>query len=150
MDLFTAMNISARGMRAERVRLNVAAMNVANAHVTRTLEGGPYRAKSVVFEEEPLAARARDGRAATSFDDRLRSALSSVKVSRIVEDKEPFMEVFDPTHPDADENGVVKLPNVNIMEQMVDVMAATRAYEANVTLMESAKSMALKTLELAR
>ncbi len=149
MDLFTAMDISARGMRAERVRLNVAAMNVANAHVTRTLEGGPYRAKSVIFEQEPIGPKG-NGSGRNDFEQRLESILSSVKVSRIVEDKEPFMEVFDPSHPDADENGIVRLPNVNIMEQMVDVMSATRAYEANVSLLESAKSMALKTLELAR
>ncbi len=148
MDLFTAMKISASGMYAERVRLNVAAMNLANAHVTRTLDGGPYRAKSVVFQEIPLSRETENNQA--TFQQNLDSALSKVRVQEIVDDKEPFMEVFDPSHPDADRNGIVKLPNVNVMEQMVDIMAATRAYEANVTLLESAKTMALKTLELAR
>ncbi len=147
MNLLTAMEISATGLSAERVRLNVASMNLANAHVTRTLEGGPYRAKSVVFSAVPYR---QEGKIEAPFDELLQGKLQGVQVREIVDDPEPFKEVYDPSHPDADERGIVRLPNVNVMEQMVDIMTAARAYEAGVTAMNTAKSMALKALEIAR
>ncbi|NPA94647.1 MAG: flagellar basal body rod protein FlgC [Thermodesulfobacteria bacterium] len=151
MNLFSSFTISAKGLRAERTRLNVASMNLANAHVTRTLDGGPYKAKSVVFRAVPLTDDARglsgDG---DDFEARLERALESVEVAEIVDDKTPFMEVYDPGHPDADENGMVKLPNVNVMEEMVDIMSAQRAYEANISAMDSAKNMAIKAIDIIR
>ena len=146
MNLFTAFKISAKGLIAERTRLNVASMNLANAHVTRTLEGGPYRAKSVVFRAVPVPEKGIDVDA--GFEGELLSALKEVQVAEIVDDKAPFIERFDPSHPDADENGIVRLPNVNVMEQMVDLMEAERAYEANLSALDTAKSMAVKALEL--
>lgn len=145
MDVLTAMEISGSALKAERTRLNIAAMNLANANTTRTVEGGPYKAKSVVFEAKRL-----DG---SSFQNTLNSTaerLRKVEVSEIVEDKTPFLEVYDPDHPDADGNGIVKMPNVNTAEQMVDMMSARRSYEANVTALDAAKTMALRALDIGR
>ena len=154
MNLFTSMSISAKGLRAERTRLNIASMNLANAHVTRTIDGGPYRAKSVVFRSVPMKEESmlpEDVQDSTrDFDSQLSSALEAVEVADIVDDKTPFMEVFDPSHPDADENGIVKLPNVNVMEQMVDLIDAQRAYEANISAMDAAKTMAIKAIDIIR
>ena len=146
MNLFTAFKISAKGLMAERTRLNVASMNLANAHVTRTLDGGPYRAKSVVFRAVPVSKKDLD--MDNGFEGVLLNALKEVQVAEIVDDRTPFIERFDPAHPDADENGIVRLPNVNVMEQMVDLMEAQRAYEANLSALDAAKSMAVKALEL--
>ena len=145
MDTLTAMQISGSALKAERARLNIAAMNLANANTTRTMEGGPYKAKSVVFAAKPL-----DG---VNFQDTLNSTterLRKVEVVEISEDKAPFKEVYDPSHPDADANGVVRFPNVNVAEQMVDMMSARRSYEANVTALDAVKNMALKALEIGR
>ena len=149
MNLLDSINISATGLSAQRVRLNIASMNLANANVTRTVDGGPYRAKSVIFASEPYEKQAK-AESGGSFDEELEQAVETVKVAGIVDDPDPFIEVYDPSHPDADANGMVKYPNVNTMEQMVDVMDASRAYEANATVLETAKSMAMKALEIAR
>jgi len=145
MDTLTAMQISGSALKAERARLNIAAINLANANTTRTMEGGPYKAKSVVFAAKPL-----DG---VNFQDTLNSSterLRKVEVVQISEDKAPFKEVYDPSHPDADANGIVRFPNVNVAEQMVDMMSAKRSYEANVTALDAVKNMALKALEIGR
>lgn len=144
MDILTAMKISGSALKAERTRINISAMNIANANTTRTIEGGPYKAKSVVFEARPLEGSFRDTLNSTA--ERLRK----VEVKEVVEDKTPFKEIYDPSHPDADENGVVKMPNVNVVEQMVDMMSARRAYDANVTALDAVKSMALKALDISR
>lgn len=144
MDILTAMKISGSALKAERTRINISAMNIANANTTRTIEGGPYRAKSVIFKAQPLESDFRDTLNAVS------EKLRQVEVVEVVEDKAPFKEVYDPSHPDADENGIVKLPNVNVVEQMVDIMSARRAYEANVTALDAVKSMALKALDISR
>lgn len=152
MSLLTAINICATGLSAERTRLNIASMNLANAHVTRTLDGGPYRARSVVFAAVPYQdpdASPTSVSFAESLADEV-EALQTVQVSEIVEDANPFREVLDPSHPDADERGIVRLPNVNVMEQMMDIMTAARAYEANTTAISTAKSMALKALDIGR
>ena len=144
MDFFTAMEISASALSAERTRVNIGSMNLANANTTRTMEGGPYRAKSVVFAAKPL-----DGSFAARLG-RMEAELRKVEVVRVVEDESPFREVYDPGHPDADANGIVRLPNVNPLEQVVDIMNARRAYEANVTALEAVKSMAQKALDISR
>lgn len=144
MDIMSAMKISGSALKAERSRLNIAAMNLANANTTRTMEGGPYKAKSVVFEAKPLD---RDfERALNGASARLRQ----VEVVEVVEDQAPFRDVYDPSHPDADENGIVRYPNVNVAEQMVDMMNARRSYEANVAALDSVKDMALRALEISR
>ncbi len=151
MNLFTSISISAKGLRAERTRLNIASMNLANAHVTRTVDGGPYRAKSVVFRSVPIVGEAASvSTQSEGFEARLKKALETVEVAEIVDDKTPFMEVYDPNHPDADKNGMVKMPNVNVMEEMVDIMSAQRAYEANISALDSAKNMAIKAIDIIR
>lgn len=144
MDILTAMKISGSALKAERSRINIASMNIANANTTRTIEGGPYRAKSVVFQAKALDGSFQD--VFNSVNDKLRS----VEVSEIVEDNVPFIEVYDPSHPDADENGIVQMPNVNTVEQMVDLMSARRDYDANVAALDAVKSMALRALEIGR
>ncbi len=165
MNLLNAIKIGASGLTAERTRLNVASMNLANANVTRTIDGGPYIPRSVVFTSMPVEEGSEDfsgntsqtgsGSAARhmSFDESLKNVearLHEVKVTEVKDDRFPFKEVYDPAHPDADERGIVKLPNVNVMEQMVDIMSASRAYEAGVTSINTAKTMALKALDIGR
>lgn len=149
MALFNAFNISATGMSAQRIRMDILAQNAANVNTTRTEDGTPYRRKNVVFQEKP----------ANSFSTILNSATgnrnayigSGVKVTEIVEDtKTPMSVVYDPSHPDADENGYVTMPNVNVITEMTDLIDATRAYEANVTAFNATKNMALKALEIGR
>jgi flagellar basal-body rod protein FlgC len=132
MDSATAFAISASGLRAQRLRMDVIAANLANAQSTRTPEGGPYRRRDVVLESIPQGER---------FDDFLAGAEpgAAVKVSRVVADPRPPQVVFDPGHPDADAHGYVALPNVNVVAEMVDLMAATRAYEANVAAVNATK-----------
>lgn len=143
MDISTALKISGSGLKAERARMNVTAMNIANINTTRTMEGGPYRAKSVVFGAKPVV----------DFKNTLRSTesrLRKVDVVAVVEDKKAFKQVYDPSHPDADANGIVSMPNVDLAEQMVDMIAAKRGYEANVAAIDAVKSMALKALDISR
>ena len=144
MDILTAMKISGSALKAERMRLNVASMNLANANTTRTMEGGPYKAKSVIFEAKPV-----DGAFQDAFDS-ARDKLRQVEVTEVVEDKAPFREVYDPSHPDANEDGIVKMPNVNVVEQMVDLMSARRDYEANVAALDTVKNMAMRALDISK
>lgn len=145
MSIFNSLRISASGLTAERLRLDVIADNLANIHTTRTAQGGPYRRKVAVLEE-------RD----PGFNDLLAirspmvSSRGGVRVSAIAEDPTPPMRVYNPGHPDADADGYVLMPNVNLVTEMVDMITATRAYEANVTAMNAAKQMALRTLEIGR
>jgi flagellar basal-body rod protein FlgC len=143
MDFMTAMKISGSALKAERSRINIASMNMANANTTRTIEGGPYRAKSVVFTAKPL-----DG----SFQDVYKGVTDKLRMVDVgfVEDKTPFKEVYDPSHPDADKNGMVKMPNVNVAEQMVDMMSARRDFDANVAALDAIKAMALRALDIAK
>ena len=144
MDFMTAMKISGSALKAERARINIASMNLANANTTRTIEGGPYRAKSVVFGATPLANGFKQ--TYDSVNDKLRK----VDVVEVVEDKAPFKEIYNPSHPDADANGIVRMPNVNTAEQMVDLMSARRDFDANVAAMDSIKAMALRSLEISK
>ena len=148
MGMFDAMEISASGLTAERMRMDVTAQNLANAQTTRGADGEPYRRKEVV-----LAERQAPG----SFGAALSGAMTSsgstpagVEVAAISEDQTPLKQVYDPSHPDADANGYVQMPNVDTVAEMVDLISAQRAYEANVTAMHAAKQMFSKTLELLR
>lgn len=144
MGLFGAIDSSASGMTAERLRLDVISNNIANANTTRTAEGGPYRRQMVVFE--PRAG-------ATPFAQVLSQQIDSgngVRVVGITKDTSPTRRVYEPNHPDADATGYVEMPNINIVSEMVDMMTATRAYEANVTAVNAAKTMALKALDIGR
>jgi len=143
MDLIKTIDIAAGGMTAQRTRLNVISMNLANANTTRTEDGTPYRRKTVIFESTPASA---------SFRDHLQSSLDGelygVKVSEIVPVRDEFKKIFDPSHPDADSSGYVYLPNVNLVQEMVQMLNANRSYEANAAVVRTAKDMALKALEI--
>ncbi len=138
MRIFRSMATSASGMSAERLRLDLIANNIANVYTTRTESGGPYRRKVAVFAEALEQARSA------------RFSGSGVKVAAVVEDDSPPKVVYDPTHPDANAEGFVQMPNVNPVNELVDMMTATRAYEANVTVFNAGKTMALKALEIGR
>ena len=142
MDFFDALHVSASGLSAQRIRMNLISANLANVNTTRTKAGGPYRRKDPVFAAQAPAA---------SFREMLRNReemLREVAVIGIVEDSRAPIRKYDPHHPEADENGYVSLPNINVMEEMVNMISATRSYEANVTAIKAAKEMALKALEI--
>lgn len=133
MNAFNILKVSASAISAQRQRLNVMASNLANVHSTRTENGEPYRRKDVVFSAFPID-----------------STLNGVTVAEIVEDPTPFNLVYDPSHPDADSQGYVKMPNVNIIEEITNMMMAFRAYEASVSAFNISKSMFVKALEIGR
>ena len=146
MALFQALDISASGMTAERFRTDVIAQNVANINTTSTGDGTPYRRKIVTFQEKNI----------TSFSDvleRTRNAFvgNGVKVSKLTEDHETdFIMKYDPSHPDADENGYVSYPNVNIVTEMTNLIDSSRAYEANTTAFDATKTMAQAGLQIGK
>jgi flagellar basal-body rod protein FlgC len=142
MGLFESLKVSASGLNAQRRAIQTVATNLANAHTTRTESGGPYLRKKTVLSETP----AGEGFPAL-FSRKLEGNLPAVK-AEVVEDTQGLKVVFDPSHPDADESGSVTLPNVSVVEEMVDLLRATRSYEANVTAFNAAKGMALKALEI--
>ena len=148
MGLFDALNISGSALSAERLRMDVTAENLANAQTTRGPNGGPYRRKVVLLEQ----AGEGFGTALTGAmgGRRTGAAGGGVEVAGIAEDGRPDRMVYDPGHPDADQFGYVRMPNVDPVSEMVDLISASRAYEANVTAMQAAKSMFTKTLDLLR
>ncbi len=141
MDFFTAFNISSSALSAQRTRLNVISSNMANVNSTQTADGGPYRRKDVVFSEKSVGS---------SFSNVLDSKIKAVNVSEIIDDPRPFKTVYDPYHPSADKDGYVRYPNVNVIEEMVNLLSARRSYEANVSVIKAAKSMANKALEIGK
>ena len=140
MGYLDSLNITGSALTAERFRSDVILQNLANQNTTRTEDGGPYRRKQVV----QLTFKQELGRAVTKADK------GGVIAEAVVDSDNPLVPVYDPDHPDADEDGYVMMPNVNSAEEMVDLMAATRAYEANLTALNVAKSMALKALEIGK
>ena len=144
MSFLSSMSISGSALSATRLRMDVITENVANINTTRTEDGGPYRRKFVVFQE-----RTND-RNFASFFNRARKMPGGVRVVHIGRDMSEFKLDFDPNHPDADEDGYVRLRNVEVVQEMVDMMSAFRAYEANVTALNVFKDMATKTLEIGR
>ena len=145
MDFFSSMNVSSSALTAERTRMNLISGNLANANATRTPEGGPYKRKDAVF-----GATQAENRFGRTLDRAVAQDVRQVEVVSIVEDQNPPRMVYDPNHPDADAKGYVAMPNVNVVEEMADMINATRAYEANVTAVQAAKSMAMKTLDIGR
>ncbi|GGY66450.1 MULTISPECIES: flagellar basal body rod protein FlgC [Pseudoduganella] len=132
MSLFSIFNVSGSAMSAQSQRLNVVASNLANADSATSATGEAYRAKQVVFEATPSANNASTG----------------VKVQQVIEDPSPMKQVYDPKSPLADENGYVTMPNVNVVDEMVNMLSASRSYQNNVETMNAAKSMLLKTLTI--
>jgi len=144
MSFLGSMSISASALTATRLRMDIIAENIANIDTTRTEYGGPYRRKYVVFQER------RNDRDFASFFNRAHKAPGGVRVHHIGRDMSEFKLDYNPSHPDADENGFVRLPNVEVVQEMTDMMAAYRAYEANITALNAFKDMATKTLEIGR
>jgi len=146
MGYFSSLNIGATGLTAQRLRMDTISQNIANANTTRTENGTPYRRKVVVFEEKSSN---------TPFSEYLNQSSKQivsggVRVARIIEDNTPFKRVYDPGHPDADEDGYVEMPNVDVLTEMINMISATRSYEDNVTSINTTKSMAMKALEIGK
>lgn len=142
--MFSSFNISASAMTAQRLRMDIISNNIANIDTTRTETGGPYRRQLPVFEE-------RRSRPFSFFlNEKMKGNYDGVQVSAVIEDQSPFKTIYNPTHPDADEDGYLAMPNVDIVTEMVDMIDASRAYEANVTALNSLKNMALKALEIGK
>lgn len=144
MSIFNSINVSATALTAEKTRIDIITKNMANVNTTRSTGGMPYRRQMAVFEENK-----------PSFSDYLDKHTNKVegkgvKISKIVEDESSFRLVYEPGHPDADENGYVEMPNVNTIKEMVDLISAQRSYDANITVMNASKSMLMKALEIGR
>ncbi|UCD36071.1 MAG: flagellar basal body rod protein FlgC [Nitrospiraceae bacterium] len=134
MDVF---NVSASALEAQRIRMNTIASNMANAQSTQTEAGGPYVKKDVIFQTKPVDGKDKEG-------------LMGVRVSAVVDNGKLPIVIYDPGHPDADEDGYVSMPNINVIEEMVNMMMALRAYEANVKAFNMSKGMYQKALEIGR
>ena len=145
MGIFDSINISASALTAEKTRIDIINKNIANVNTTRSTGGLPYRRQVVVFEENKKTPF-------STYLDRYSNKFNGegVAISEIVEDETPFKLKYEPGHPDADEDGYVMLPNVEMVNEMVDMIDAQRAYEANITAMNATKSMLMKALEIGR
>ncbi len=145
MDFMTALDIGASALSAERTHMNIISMNLANAKTTRTTDGGPYRRRSVVMEalpvDQPFSKQMK-----TAMDQDLRG----VRVESIAVDQRPAKMVYEPGHPDANEDGFVAYPDINVVEEMAALMTVQRGYEANVTTVDTIKSMYTKAIEINR
>ncbi|HLH25582.1 MAG TPA: flagellar basal body rod protein FlgC [Chloroflexota bacterium] len=147
MSALSVMRIAGSGLTAQRLRMDVTASNIANAEATRTADGGPYKRESVVFTPRPAAGGLRLLSTAGAGGA---APTQGVQVQAIVQDQSPPREVLDPSHPDADADGYVAFPNVDLVTEMTDMMSASRAYEANVTMINVAKNMAQRALDIGR
>lgn len=145
MDFMTALDIGASALSTERTSMNVISMNLANAKTTRTPEGGPYRRKTVVLQATEVDH---------PFSKQMQSAmdrdLRGVRVSQVAQDSRPLKQVYEPGHPDANEEGYVFYPDINVVEEMANLMTVQRSYEANISSMDAVKTMYNKALELGR
>ncbi len=149
MGMFDALNVSASGLSAERTRMDVVANNLANAQTTRGANGQPFRRQEVVMQAESQSFASVLSRNVGTMTEP-KGAPRGVKVVEVAEDPTPNRRIYDPGHPDADANGYISLPNVNPVTEMVDLIASSRAYEANATAMQTAKQMFTKTVDLLR
>jgi len=155
MSFWNSLRISASALNAQRLRLDIISNNIANAQTTRTAEGGPYKRQDVVFTPQGGLTGANRF-LPSAVMDRLRGtpasqgAVGGVQVAQVITDQEQGARVYDPTHPDADEEGFVTLPNVNLVVEMTNMLSATRSYEANLSVIEASKRMALKALDIGR
>lgn len=151
MAFLSSLDIAASGLTAQKRRLDTITENIVNRETTRTEDGGPYRRKLTVFREIDSGSFSGHLRYSTLLRQRYRAAPDrGVMVSAVIEDESDFIPVYDPNHPDADEDGYVMMPNVNNTTEMIDAMAATRSYSANIAAFEAVKNMAAKALEIGR
>jgi flagellar basal-body rod protein FlgC len=144
MDLLSSLRVSSSGLAAQRKRMESHSSNIANAQTTRTAEGGPYRKKEVVFGSEPTRERFSE-----ILEGELDEHSQTVQATEVVHSDKVVLK-YDPTHPDANDQGYVAMPDINVMAEMANMIEAQRAYEANVTAINTAKQMATKTLEIGR
>jgi len=143
MSFLSSLDIGRNALSAQRLRMDIISQNIANAETTKTADGTPYKRKLVVFEEKTTFKQVLG-------EKRGRNSFEGVAVAKVVEDDTPLTPIYDPTHPDADENGYIYMPNVDRTKETLDMMAATRSYEANVTAMNAVKAMASKALQIGR
>lgn len=141
MDFLTSLEASASGLYAQRKRMNIIASNLANLETTRTDKGGPYRRKMVVMRSKSMAG---------SFKNIMDRQVEGVQIEQIIEDKSPFNKVFNPSHPDADKEGYLLKPNVELIVETTNMLMARRAFEANIAAIKAARQMILKALEIGR
>jgi len=141
INLLPGIDSSASALDAERIRMDVIAQNIANSNVTRDVDGKPYQRQEVVFESVLNAAQNSDSLEATS---------KSVQIARVQKDNRPPRMIYNPGHPDADAHGMVAMPNINIHEEMVDMIASSRSYEANLAVVKNARAMAMQALSIAK
>ena len=143
MDFMTALDIAASGLAADRSHMNIISMNLANAKTTSTAEGGPYVRKSVQMKSADVLS---------PFDEAMKDAfnreIKGVEVASIAHDQRPFKRVYEPGHPDADDQGYVLYPDINVVEEMANMITTMRSYEANVTSLEAVKKMYDKALTI--
>ncbi|MDR2825898.1 MAG: flagellar basal body rod protein FlgC [Deltaproteobacteria bacterium] len=145
MDFMTALDIGASALSAERTNMNIISMNLANVKTTRTVEGGPYRRKTTVMEAIPV-----DDAFSKQMQSALDRELRGVRVMHVAQDGRPLKLVYEPGHPDANADGYVAYPDINVVEEMANLMTAQRGYEANVTTIDTVKAMYNKALEIGR
>ncbi len=145
-DFMKGMRISSSGMAAQRMRMNTIASNIANINTTQTPEGGPYRRKDVVFGAMPDAKNFGEILSSTAPE----SSFQRVQVTDILSDTKAPLLKYEPDHPDANPDGYVAYPNINLMEEMTNMIQASRSYEANVTAVQASKDMAMSALEIGR
>jgi flagellar basal-body rod protein FlgC len=150
MGLFDAIDASGSGLSAERLRMDVTSENLANAQTTKGADGQPYRRKEVVLQQAGASGNSFSSVLASMQGAGGAKSVDGVRVSGIVEDSSALKRLYDPGHPDADKDGYVTMPNVNTVTEMTDLISSSRAYEANVTAMQTAKTMFSKTLDLLR
>jgi len=139
MNLITGIDVSASALSAQKTRLDVVAQNIANAQTTRTASGGPYQRQVVSFETELIKSQGTSG-----------AGLQSVRVAQVTTDRTPGQQVYNPQHPDATADGLVTMPNVNLSQEMVDLITASRTYEANLSVVKTARQMASRTLDIGK
>ncbi len=139
MNLISGIDISASALAAQKTRLDIVAQNIANAQTTRTASGGPYQRQVVSFETELVRNQGAEG-----------GSLQSVRVAQISTDHTPGQQIYNPQHPDASPDGLVTMPNVNLSQEMVDLITASRTYEANLSVVKNARQMAMRTLDIGK
>ena len=145
MDFLTALDISSSALSAQRLRMDVISSNLANINTTRTPEGGPYQRREVVFAAQPVTDNFGE-----VLHSEMEKKLRKVETVDVIVDRRPPKMIYDPQHPDANASGYVGMPDINVMEEMVNILSATRSYEANVAVINATKSMAAKALEIGR
>lgn len=150
MSFFNSLNTSGTALTAQNLRMDIITQNMANIDTTRTAEGGPYKRKTVIFSEISNDKNSFRSMFNTALNNETNNSFSGVKVEKIAVDNSEGPKEYNPNHPDADENGYVTKPNVNIVEEMVNMISANRAYEANITAVNITKGMINKTLEIGK